>query len=291
MLGSNDHTVICNEGRLVTVHEGEVARPVPVLFGSTRHAVFDFDGTVTPGSQWRAMAKLMLPPLAAIDRAAYEWYHSHQFDDLEGRPLADPDDPWSNLDARNLGPVEGAWVAQTICLLAMSNVSANAIRHQAEQVGVRHGFLDLARLMQRRAIITFGTKQFPLWWCEHHGIADGMDIRGAHIHFNGNGLVTHSALNVCTGVTKGHDVERWMIHHGVREGELMVIGDSVVDARMFRPGSTNVLLVPRQETERALAKFRRDNLASIWPNVDIVLHSDSLSPLAQMIRAARRSGS
>ncbi len=264
--------------------------PLHKLFERARHiyhGAFDFDGTLIPGSQWKATSALMPPSLAAQDeenRAIY-WKQKHE---QPIRPdlidLEDPDWFHGGFYPENLKVMDGAWIAETIRLYSEARITRAQIAEVAKTLPPREGALELLQAMEKRVIITFGIEQLIQDWVEHHQVHP-TSVAASRLKFNEENQVYGCHINLVASHTKKCAVERFR-EVGKIDGEnLLVIGDSVVDVHMMGTDSFNVLIVPPNELDRKLADFREGNLASMWDRITLILASDSLIPLLNLLNA------
>lgn len=252
------------------------------------HGLFDFDGTLTPGSQWRAMGNLLPEDLRTIDLDNYLWYHSHIHDqDVDGVSLEDPDWWIGHLETGNKLAVDGAWIAGTFFMQQRAQVTRTDIRYAATTLAPRMGVAQLLGLMHQKAIVSFGIEQFIQDWLAHHKIS--APVAASRLIFDDRDRVDHLHINVVGAGSKEFVANRFRnVAHTPKNG-LMVVGDSVIDIHMMTQDSFNVLIIPPSELDRKMRDFRKNNLAAMWGKITMILADDSLEPLVAFLQEARES--
>ena len=245
--------------------------------------VFDFDGTLTPGSQWRAVGNLLSDELRVMDMDHYRWYHSRE--KATRMDLSHPDWWIGQLQEGNRLAVDGAWAASMAYMLRSMNVTRSQVENAGAQLPPREGALDLLKIIHRRVVISFGIEQVILGWLLFNRVPT--PVAATRLLFDQDDRVKGCHLNVVGSLSKEFAVSRFRTLSGVREMEMLVVGDSVVDASMMLPQSFNVLLMPPGEADKTLAAFRENNLEDMWDRLSLILVSDSLAPLTELIRTAR----
>lgn len=248
--------------------------------------LFDFDGTLTPGSQWRAIASLMPEELREIDMENYRWYHSHLHDrDAHGVSLDDPDWWVGHLHSGNKLAVDGALAVTAVYLFAQAGITREQIDEVAVKLPARRGVGELLALMRNKAVVSFGVEQFIQAWLRHQGLE--LPVAASRLIFDEQGVVQRPHINIMGSRSKEYAAERFRRAMSTPERELLVVGDSVVDIHMMSPDSFNVLIIPPSELDRKMRDFRENNLAAMWPRITMILADDSLEPLAELLRDAR----
>jgi phosphoserine phosphatase len=255
--------------------------------GKLEAGAFDFDGTLTAGSEWRAMGSLMRPDLHDIEMDNFRWYLSH----ISGQcsnvvSLDDPDWWMEHLESGNLLAVESAWVTSSVYLMRLSGITEEQLDDVAKTLSPREGALELLRLMDKRVVISFGIEQFIKSWLRHVDVSAA--VAATRIIFDDAGLVNRCHINVVGAGSKKFVVKRFRDLSHVREDHLLVVGDTVLDASMMSPSSFNVLIIPPNEIENQNSDFR-NNLPKMWDRLTAILVCDSLAPLAELIKEARKS--
>lgn len=250
-------------------------------------AIFDFDGTLTSGSQWAAVGDLMIPELRERDRANRDWYYSHSraSNGSSGSSLHDPDWWVGHLHTGNMPVAEGAWVATTIAMLQCSCVTLDQIERAAKAVEPRQGAIELLRMFESRAVISMGIEQLIVRWLLNHNVPS--PVAATRLICNEQRNVDGCHINVLASESKRFAADRFREITRVRDEQIMVVGDSIVDASMMRPNGFNILLIPPNETNTQIDSFRRNNLSVMLENVTAVLVSDSLQPLVDLIKIHR----
>ena len=254
--------------------------------GRVRAGAFDYDGTLTSGSQWRALGSLMSQRLQDEDAANREWYWSQNLEEDDSLGMDDPDWFHGSLDPGNQTVAEGAWIAETIHLYRQAGITREQVRQVASTLPPREGALQLLGLFDPRVVISFGVEQLIQDWL-HHQDMNSTPVAASRLKFNGSDVISGCHINLVVSGTKRVAAAKFRKKTGVREDELMVLGDSIVDAEMMVPGGFNVLIIPPGEADKKLAGFRNGNLVQMWDRLTAILFSDSLLPLVDLIKMSR----
>lgn len=250
-----------------------------------RAGAFDFDGTLVTGSQWKTLDEFMSWELREEAEAIRDWYFAHTRDG-GNNGLSLDDDDWFHADlaAGNRLVAEAAWIAESIRLFGKAGIGMEQIEQTAQQLIAREGAIELLALMSQRVVISFGIEQVINAWLTFHGLRS--PVAATRLTFK-NGSVAGCHINLVVGETKPFAADRFRKLTGVSEQELMVVGDSIVDAAMMRPGGFNVMIMPPGESDKRIVEFRENHLPAMWDRLTVILQSDSLLPLVELIRAAR----
>lgn len=252
-----------------------------------RDGIFDFDGTLTEGSQWRSVGELMPESLRSVDIENYQWYHDHLHDqDVQDVSLDDPDWWIGHLETGNKLAVDGAWLAATVYMLRLSGVTKGQIQSAAKSLQARQGVTPLIKSLRNKAVISFGMEQFIQSWLEHHQIE--IPVAASRILFDEEDIVDRVHINIVGSGSKEFAAARFRRISGSSDRELMVVGDSVVDIHMMSQSSFNVLIIPPSELKKKMKGFRENNLEVMWNRVTMILASDSFDPLLQFFKTASR---
>jgi len=248
---------------------------------------FDFDGTLTTGSQWRAIDDLMPEVLRELGSQNRDWYwsHLHKIGNLPASVL-DPDWFHSDLHEGNQKVAEGAWIAETISLYRQAGLTRRDIEDVWLALPQREGACDLLELVDPRVVISFGVEQVILSWLQNLQVVDTA-VAASRLKFNEEGVVSGCHINLVVSETKQFAADRFRQITGVAEDQLLVVGDSVVDVHMMHPRGFNILIVPRAEADKKLAGFRTNGIGVMWDRLTAILVSDSLQPLVELIERAR----
>lgn len=254
-----------------------------------RNGLFDFDGTLTPGSQWRAVSSLMPDDLRRIDLENYSWYHRHIHNqDVSDEVTLDDPDWWiDHLETGNKLAVDGAWVATAIHMFSLAGITREQIDLTATSLPPRAGVAELFRLMEQRAVVSFGIEQFIQAWLRHNGLT--APVAASRILFDSHGRVDRPHINIVGAGSKEFAAARFRRVTRVQNHELLITGDTVVDVHMMDNDTFNVLVIPPSELDRKMRDFRENNLAAMWDRVTMILADDSLEPLVQLLQDARKS--
>lgn len=252
-----------------------------------RVGAFDFDGTLVTGSQWKVLDEFMSAELRQEAEAIRDWYFAHTRDGhSNGLSLDDEDWFHADLAAGNRLVAEAAWIAESIRLFGKAGIGMDHIEKTAQQLIAREGAIELLGLMSQRVIISFGIEQVIKSWLTFHGLRS--PVAASRLTLK-NGVVAGCHINLVVGETKPFAADRFRKLTGASEEELMVVGDSVVDAAMMRPGGFNVMIMPPGESDKRIVEFRENHLPAMWDRLTLILQTDSLVPLVELIRTARVS--
>jgi len=247
---------------------------------------FDFDGTLVTGSQWKSVEALMPAPLKAEQESIRNWYYAHTNNGNElSLPVTDPDWFHGTLIKGNRLVAEGAWIAESFRLFGKAGITEAQIKQVSFGISPREGALDLLNLFDPRVIISFGIEQVILAWAKHHGVPSA--VAASRLQFDDRGVVSGCHINLVASETKEFAADLFRKATGIHEEELLVLGDSVVDIAMMHPNGFNILIVPPSETDKRIADFRHNHLEAMWDKLSLILISDSLLPLVELIETAR----
>ncbi len=199
--------------------------------------------------------------------------------------MDDPDWFHGQLDPRNIDAFEGAWAATTISLYELAKLTAENMRSAAMQIPHREGAIELLSLFEKRVIISFGIEALIQMWLEERRI--DCPVAATRVHFDDDGVVCGRGPNPCVPISKEIAADIFRQRTGVREENLLVIGDHKRDIHMMHPGGFNVLIVPPGAADEKLAAFREGSLRPMWDVLTMVIIGDSLRPLHNFIQEAR----
>ena len=249
--------------------------------------MFDFDGTLTTGSQWEAISSLLPDDLRRRDEDVRFWYWNHRFDeDVPDTTMDDPDWFIEHMLEPNRLVVDGGWAAQTIMLYEKAEISREQIRKAMRTLPMRTGAFLLLRQFDHRVVISFGMEQPIQIWLRAHQI--NSPVAATRLIFNDDECVAGFHQNIVASSTKGLAAQRFRTITGVRNADCLVVGDSMADISMMHDDSFNVLIIPPSEMDKKLSSFREGNLGAMWNNITMILCSDSLMPLANLIVSVRK---
>lgn len=246
----------------------------------------DFDGTLVPGNQWRELQRLLPQDQQAEEERIRDWYFDHtkegHRDDV---PLDSPDWFHSDLHPGNRLVAEGAWVASSIERYMKAGVTRAQITKLAQQMPARVGAFMLLGHFKTRAVISFGLEPFIVDWLAYHGTT--ASVAASRLLFNEGGQVNGYHINIVGSETKEFAADVFRRKAGLQEHELLVVGDSVVDAHMMRPGGLNFLVIPPKEGDKRMTAFRNAHLDTMWDRITGILVSDELLDLVALLNLAR----
>ncbi len=247
-------------------------------------AACDYDGTLIAGSQWVAVDQLVPTVFHAQMNASRTWFFSHRDTGTNGMTIDNPDWFHAVIETSNDPIAEAAWVAETFQIYRDARIH----RDQLHQVGThlipREGAIHLLELMKHRVVISMGIEQVIESWLRHHAIIS--PIAASRLLFE-DGLVSGYHFNLVVGHTKRTAADRFRKMTNVQETDLLVLGDSAIDATMMYPESFNVLILPLGESDARLSEYRLRHIPTMWDKLTLILQSDSLLPLVHLIQSAR----
>ena len=248
----------------------------------------DYDGSLVPESQWKGLGMFLSPERKAAETRDREWYWQQTHGgNLKATSMTDRDWLHGDLVVKNQLATEGAWAANTISRLGVDRVT----RQQVEQVGrsltPRAGAIDLLGLFEQRVIISFGVEQVIEAWLAAYAADLQTAVAATRLTFDDTDVINGCHMQIVVSATKEHAANRFRRIANIHEDRLLVLGDSTVDVHMMRPdGGVNVLIVPPTEGDKKLKDFRDNNLQSMWGNLTLILVSDDLTPLVNLIQEA-----
>lgn len=252
------------------------------------NGVFDFDGTLTPGSQWRVMGTLLPEDLRHADMESSRWYHSHiHGQGVNGVTLENPDWWINHLETGNQLAVEGAWVAATVGMFTKAGITHTQIEEAVRTLSPRQGVAQLMSLMRHKAVVSFGIEQFIQAWLRHIDLT--VPVAASRLIFDKEGRVVNLHINIVGAGSKEFAAARFRQLTETTEDGLIVVGDSVVDVHMMSADSFNVLIVPPSELDRKMKDFRDNNLGAMWDRITMILADDSFEPLVTLLQEARQT--
>lgn len=248
--------------------------------------MFDFDGTLHKDNTWTVLGQRLAPGSQARDAAIRDWYWEQLHGQCDHRTtLFDPHWFIGRMDPRNQAVVDGAWIANYIQWCLQAGITRSDIRAVASKLCEREGASELLLMMKQRVVITFGIEQVVQDWLLERKIIAA--VAGTRLTFDKEGLLTGHHPNIVAAPTKKLAADRFREITGLKEEEILVVGDSIVDVHMMHPEGFNVLLIPPSESEKKLRDSRENNLASMWNNLSMILVSDRLMPLVDLIMHER----
>jgi phosphoserine phosphatase len=281
---------------LIDIDAGEqiISRiPVPQLMehaGQVKAGAFDYDGTLTPTSQWKQVSARIPEELRAVDAANRDLYWSTPQDQDNGMDVSNPDWLLGHIDPRNRDIAEGAWIAETIRLYSEGGITRENLREIAAGIPPRDGAVELLRLFDPRVVISFGMEQIIQDWLMFMDLT-GTPVGASRLTFGADNVVHGCHINLVASKTKAVAADRFRKLTGIQEHDLLVLGDSIVDAEMMQPGGLNLLIIPPDEADKKLEAFRNGHLAEMWDRLTAILLSNSLMPLVGLIEMAREDRS
>lgn len=256
------------------------------MASSIRHLAADFDGTITAGSQWVEIQNFLPRNLLTEEHEDRDWYYDQTSDyNTEITDLSDPDWLHGHLMFGNQTAVEGAWVARSFARYIQANLTDVHVRMAGQAVVMRQGATELFELMHQRVVITFGVEQIIQAFLEKNKLH--ASVAATRLTFDKSGFINGYNRNVIVSATKASAAKRFHELVGDPPPFFLSIGDSIVDIKMMPENGFNVLIMPPGEANKKLAAFRRNHLAAMFDKLTMILVSDSLLPLVDLIRRAR----
>lgn len=247
---------------------------------------YDFDGTLISGSQWIGMEQLVPQNFHPQMNASRTWFFSHRNTGTNGMSVNHPDWFHSVIERSNDPVAEAAWVAETFQIYKDARIAQKQVYRVGQQLIPREGAIALLNLLERRVIISMGIEQVIAAWLQHYMISS--PIAASRLLFEQD-VVSGFHFNLVVGNTKQTAVARYCKMAQIPETHLLVLGDSAVDATMMYPNSFNVLILPLGEKDDRISAYRLRHIPDMWDRLTLILQSDSLLPLVQLIKSARNS--
>lgn len=257
------------------------------LAGLVRAGAFDFCGTLTTGSQWRTLDSLMPSHYWERGLEKYRWYQENRHNrQPHTTSLEDPDWFLGSINPENLDAIDASFVVMPIMHAEAAGVLMRDIQEAGRHLPIRPGAKELLCLTNPRVVISFGLETMILPWLQQYDIKSA--VAATRVEEDELGRVCGFNVNLVLPSTKRLAADRFRALSGLQEEELLILGDTIFDADMMQPRSFNVLIVPPGETDQKLNDFRNGNLAYMWDRLTMILISDSLMPLVELIRQARK---
>ncbi len=268
--------------------------PLLGLASQVLHLAADFDNTLTPDNEWVLIQRYLLEDLRAQEQADRDWYLAQTSDSVQSVvSLEDPDWFQSHVQPGNRVAVEGAWIARSLARHMQSGLNRGAVVTVGKEMKPRAGLPELFQLTQHQVVISFGIEQVVLSFLANQGLQAAVAANrlcfedGDGLSGNMSASLTGYGRNVVVSSTKAIAARLFAKQTGGQPPNILSIGDSIVDLDMMPDNGFNVLLLPPGEANRKLAAFRDNHLAAMWGKLTIILVSDSLMPLVDLIRESR----
>ena len=207
-----------------------------------KHGALDFDGTVSPGSQWESVQRDLPEDVLAQEHKDRDWYFA-QVDtgQTNGMTMDHPDWFHGTLLKDNRAAAEGAWSARSIGRYVQCGFTEEDFITAGKRVEIRDGIPELFDLLDQRVVISFGLQNVIEACLEHHGHPS--PVAATRLLFDAEGRLTGFHPNVVVSSTKAAAVSRFLQLTGASEEEILATGDSVVDVTMMRDNSFNIWIV------------------------------------------------
>jgi len=260
-----------------------------VRLGLCRLGAFDFDGTLTGkqqyATQWNRLDIHLLPELQQAAMDDREQYLLRKKDD-DHHPEAGEDWWVAHIPKENLPCTEAAWLSRSIERYARSGMTQAMVNAAGRERILRPGTSNLLALFEKRIIISFGIEQFIRACLQTNGLT--ADIAANRFRFDEQSRLIGYHTNVVASLSKKTALERYMTIQGFKPHEVFAIGDAVTDIEMMQPDGFNVLLMPKNDHDAKWVAFRRNHLPTLWPKITMILVSDTLNTMVELINMARR---
>ena len=274
-----------NEDRIVSIHSEQTVRKQASFI---RAGAFDFCGTLTTGNQWQEIKRCIWEGLRKEDDGDRDWYFNMttHVPDTDSS-LSDPD--WFVKDGfhGNRAAIEGAWIARSMQRFMHANLHRKDFENAGRRLILREGTEELFDLMTACSVISMGMEQIIRACLDHHSLSAA--IAATRIHFDEKGVMNGYHPNVLGAVSKATAQARFMQLAGHHVHNHLVMGDTLLDTEMMPKGAFNVWILPHTEDYGTTSAFRDMHFQMMLSRVTIVLYSNSILPLVQLIREARAS--
>lgn len=253
---------------------------------SIEAAAFDFCGSLAVGNQWQAVKKYLREDLREEDDADRDWYFHWSADNHgNGASLSDPDWFMGHSVHANASAVEGAWLARSFRRFVDGKMHQWVFENAGKEIVLREGARELFDLISTRVVISMGMEQVIQSALTHNNLTAA--VAAGRLIFGPDGVLTGYHPNLVVGSSKRAALERFMELNRLPVQRHLVLGDTFIDTEMMPDGAFNVWILPRKAEFDSIAAFRNTHFEAMLKRVTIVLSSNSLMPLVNLIRQAR----
>lgn len=166
-------------------------------------------------------------------------------------------------------------------------MEARFFKEAGERCRMRQGVRDLFDLLSPRVVISMGVEQTIQACLAHNGLEAA--VAATRIEFDQDGIMNGYNPNVVVSSSKGAALAQFRRLTRLSLDEYLVIGDSFIDVEMMPEGAFNILIVPHTEDFSGIANFREIHLEAMLKKVTLVLYSNSLTPLVQLMHQAHET--
>lgn len=244
-------------------------------FGQTIGLNADFDGTVHPSNQWRAVRELMTPKSIADEAKDLQGYLSRKRHD----------------NAEDI-----SFILRSV--ERMRGITAPNIRNLVRSLPPRPSAMELISGFdpQNVAITSFGTQDLIREWLIFHRAKKDLSMVAIFAlrlawKQSPRGYVIDGCFpeTVVTDGNKGYVRDIFCARRQIKPSQLLVLGDAPTDVLMMDLENVGVLIIPKIDPDPGRMSYRLAGLQKLWPRVSAVLltgEDGSLMPLVQL-RAGR----
>lgn len=256
--------------------------------GVVQAGAFDFCHSLAVGSQWPVIENMMSDELRHAAKADYDWYLNWTaHEDANGILLNDPDWFIEHGVHANRATIEGAWLGRSFQRFIDAKIHHDQFLNAGYDIVLRDGASELFDLVSHRVVISMGMEQIIQACLMHNNLT--ASIAAARMTFAPDGRCNGYHRNIIASSSKGAALDRFMALNGLPVTAHLVIGDSFIDIEMMPEGAFNVWILPHVQNNESMAKYRSTHFEDMLARVTIILYSNSLMPLVELIREAQAS--
>ncbi len=265
--------------------EDLVARAAGLQYG-----YFDFDHTLHPDNQWRAMDRFLSPELAQRETDVYAAYRRFRLSSKDGADLhaCGPQSP------AHLAAWETQWIERGIRAYREGGLTEADLAKAGMGLTPREGAGDLLDLFRVRAVISMGIEPVIRAFLDAHGFSTPKRpvwVGASRVEFDPEGRILGCALNAFPAALK-REMRDWHLrnvsHWDGNPDHVFAIGDSAGDLGLMERGrGVNAFIIPFPTNDANTAGYHSEHLEEIVAAADIVSVGDSLKPLADFLSTAK----
>lgn len=257
----------------------------------------DFDGTATWNNQWEDYERFIKsrttyfpwapdPVMAALADELpriRDWYAKRK--SMRPESLMDAwSESWSD-DRQDA--VQAMWVVMPVMGLVYAGMTREDHRQLCRGIKLRDGMHELLmhHAFLRTVIVSFGLEDTIREVIFQHGVtrsSKGPHVAATRLRWHEDRLLACDP-NVLTANLKGTAVNAFL-RDEYTGADCIVVGDAIFDLTMAPPGATRIFLSPPDHDGKAHGNTFR-NLDELWAGSDLILRSNSLHPLVDLLNA------
>ncbi len=230
----------------------------------------DFDETVsmTVGHP-KGLEQFLSAEYRELAETRRRLYRGQSFKDITEEVLAD----W-----------EREWVGHQFDVWIQHELELGHFRHAGELCELRQGAVELFSLFEHRIVISFGYETIIRFALDRHQVES--EIGAMTTLFTEDGKLRPPFEGMTTHM-KGVFLKAFLERHHLSHEQVLCLGDSHGDRRLFQLGGVSVFMVPLDEHsgELALTKHRVEALKLHFDQLDLVV-TGHFEPLVTFLRYA-----